>query len=52
MIFDIQPSRLDLNVDDDTVTSTSQFVRDEVIYTPAAGNIILKDRHFSLSFLA
>ncbi|XP_061192184.1 uncharacterized protein LOC133200392 [Saccostrea echinata] len=27
----------DLSADDDTVTSTSQFIRDEVIYTPAAG---------------
>lgn len=26
----------DLNADDDTVTSTSQFIREEVIFTPAA----------------
>nr|XP_022333804.1 uncharacterized protein LOC111130845 isoform X3 [Crassostrea virginica] len=26
----------DLNMDDDTVTSTSQFIREEVIFTPAA----------------
>lgn len=29
----------DLNADDDTVTSTSQFIREEVIFTPAAGTL-------------
>lgn len=29
----------DLNVDDDTVTSTSQFIREEAIFTPAAGTL-------------
>ena len=29
----------DLNMDDDTVTSTSQFIREEVIFTPAAGRV-------------
>ena len=26
-------------MDDDTVTSTSQFIREEVIFTPAAGTV-------------
>lgn len=40
----------DLNVDDDTVTSTSQFIREEAIFTPAAGTLSLKHIHFVPEF--